>query len=98
MGFNWSSSAGKTHGGEKFFDLMSISNGKSVVLVPAALSSMSSVCLAAKKIKEQFASCTYLFNCAGAQYLDRRITEDGYERMFASNYLGHFLLTNLPYD
>ena len=36
-----------------------------------------------------------LLNCAGIRVLDRRTTQDGLELMFGSEYLGHFLLTNL---
>jgi NAD(P)-dependent dehydrogenase (short-subunit alcohol dehydrogenase family) len=32
---------------------------------------------------------------AASLTMDRRLTPDGYESMFAANYLGHFLLTNL---
>jgi NAD(P)-dependent dehydrogenase (short-subunit alcohol dehydrogenase family) len=36
-----------------------------------------------------------LLNCAGIRVFNRRTTEDGSELMFGSEYLGHFLLTNL---
>ena len=36
-----------------------------------------------------------LVNNAGVLLADRELTEDGVERTFATNYLGHFLLTDL---
>ena len=34
-------------------------------------------------------------NNAGIGIVDRSVTEDGYESIFQTNYLGHFLLTML---
>lgn len=39
-----------------------------------------------------------LINNAGCFGLSRTITSDGFETVFAANYLGHFLLTNLLTD
>lgn len=39
-----------------------------------------------------------LINNAGCFGLSRTLTKDGFETVFAANYLGHFLLTNLLTD
>jgi NAD(P)-dependent dehydrogenase (short-subunit alcohol dehydrogenase family) len=39
-----------------------------------------------------------LLNCAGIRVLNRQVSKDGLELMFAVDYLGHFLLTNLLVD
>lgn len=39
-----------------------------------------------------------LVNNAGCFGLSRTVTKDGFETVFAANYLGHFLLTNLLTD
>jgi len=63
--------------------------------IPADLSSRSSIIDFINKFKLKYKKLDVLFNCAGVQYIKRKTNEDGLEMMFATNYLGHFLLTNL---
>ncbi len=66
--------------------------------IPADLSSRQSVCDFVDQFRSHYDRLDILFNCAGVQSLQREITVDGLERNFATNYLGHFLLTNLLYE
>jgi len=49
----------------------------------------------ASQIKEMNVALCALVNNAGIMFGDRRESEDGYEYQFATNYLGHFLLSHL---
>ena len=69
--------------------------GGRVDWIPADLSSQESVCRFVNIFKERYEKLHVLFNCAGVQFLNRVTTIDGLEGMFATNYLGHFLLTTL---
>lgn len=71
------------------------SNNPDVKLMVADLSSQSSIRRFAGEFYSHCDSLNGLLNCAGIRTLDRRTTEDGIELMFGSEYLGHFLLTNL---
>ncbi len=66
-----------------------------VQLLLCDLSSMRSVRLAVKTFKEKFSSLHVLVNNAGMISSERKITDEDYEKTFATNYLGHFLLTYL---
>jgi retinol dehydrogenase-14 len=61
----------------------------------ADLSSLTQVRSMADRFLEQHARLDVLVNNAGAAFLFRRLSADGYEMTFAVNHLGHFLLTNL---
>lgn len=74
--------------------------GDSVTTVQADLVDLSSVSRAADKISEAFESIDILINNAGITYpstftLDTTpfATEQGYDRLFVTNYLSHVLLT-----
>lgn len=71
---------------------------KNVTWIPTDLSSPASIRNFADQIKARYRKCDVLFNCAGIQQMKRTVTADGLELMFAANYLGHFLLTNLFFD
>ncbi|OBS21558.1 hypothetical protein FPOA_07894 [Fusarium poae] len=66
-------------------------------LVTLDLSSLSSVRSAAEKVNgwSNVPNIDVLVNNAGIMATDFGLTEDGFESQFASNHLGHFLLTNL---
>jgi len=62
------------------------------------LSLMSSVRKAVREFKEEYKKLDVLVNNAGTISSNREITEEGNEKTFATNYLGHFLLTYLLID
>jgi NAD(P)-dependent dehydrogenase (short-subunit alcohol dehydrogenase family) len=68
-----------------------------VEFVPLDLSSLTSVERFAAQMVDRLPSLDVLVNCAGiggfAIGWTRRVTVDGLERTFATNYLGHFALT-----
>ena len=62
------------------------------------LSNMSSVNNLASVVKLKYNTIHALVNNAGLYTRKRETTVDGYEKMFAANHLGPFLLTNLLMD
>lgn len=64
----------------------------------ADLSSMAEVRRLAAEFKAKHARLHVLINNAGAIFMRRETTADGYERTFAFNHLSYFLLTNLLLD
>ena len=49
----------------------------------------------AQRFKEKYRRLDVLINNAGARFLSRSLTAEGYEMTFALNHLGYFILTNL---
>jgi NAD(P)-dependent dehydrogenase (short-subunit alcohol dehydrogenase family) len=69
--------------------------GADVVVLPLDLSSLASVRRFVARFLERGLPLNLLVNNAG-KYADRfAVSEDGVEMTFATNYLGHFLLTRL---
>ncbi len=66
--------------------------------VAADLSSLEQVRAAATKITARWSRIDVLINNAGARFDRHELTPEGYERTFATNHLGHFLLTGLLLD
>ena len=66
--------------------------------VPCDLSSFGSVREAAKRIHEDRSNIDVLINNAGARFDRYEESVDGFELTFATNHLGHFLLTSLLLD
>ena len=64
----------------------------------ADLSSMDSVRAFADSFRRRHGALHVLSNNAALLTMTRRVTADGVEAIFATNYLGHFLLTNLLID
>jgi NAD(P)-dependent dehydrogenase (short-subunit alcohol dehydrogenase family) len=66
--------------------------------VPVDLSSLTAVRFAAREIVSTFTHVDALLNIAAIFTRKYRKTPEGFEAMFATNYLGPFLLTNLLRD
>ena len=75
--------------------IVSQSGSQSVDLVLADLSSLASVRNLASQIDANYPRLDVLVNNAAIFTSKRSVTQDGLELMFATNYLGHFLLTRL---
>jgi NAD(P)-dependent dehydrogenase (short-subunit alcohol dehydrogenase family) len=69
-----------------------------VDLVVADLSVMAQVRGAADEILKKYEKIHVLVNNAAVFLPKREVTEDGFEKTFATNYLSHFLLTQLLLD
>ena len=79
-------------------EIRQATGNQNVNLILADLSSMKSVSDLASTFLGEYPSLHVLINNAGT-YLPKRITSaDGYEAVFATNHLGHFLLTSLLLD
>lgn len=66
--------------------------------IPADLSSLQEVRKLAEKISSGYQKIDVLINNAGARFNEMRKSEDGIELTFATNHLGHFLLTILLFN
>jgi len=69
--------------------------GRSVDVIEGDLASLASVRAAAAEILDRFDALHVWVNNAGLIGLKRETSVDGFERTFATNHLGPFLLTNL---
>src|SRR5260370_11712775 len=74
------------------------SQNASVDLLLADLSSLESVRQLGIEFRKKYSKLHVLINNAGLFNRRRRVTMDGYENTFATNYLAPFLLTNLQLD
>ncbi len=70
----------------------------SVEGLAADLSSLSSVRALAERVRSRYPALQVLSLNAGTLTMKRELSPEGVESMYASNYLGHFLLTNLLLD
>ena len=74
------------------------SGNNSIDLLLADLSSLESVRQLVAEFRKKYSKLHILINNAGLFNQRRRVTADGYENTFATNYLAPFLLTNLQLD
>jgi NAD(P)-dependent dehydrogenase (short-subunit alcohol dehydrogenase family) len=88
----------KEKGTEAVEEIKKASNNPDVELLLMDLASQKSVRNAAAEFKTRHNRLDVLINNAGVFLPKRELTEDGIEKTFATNYLGHFLLTNLLLD
>ena len=79
-------------------EIITKSKNKSVDLLLADLSSLESVRRLVAEFRKNYSKLHVLINNAGLFNQRRRVTADGYENTFATNYLAPFLLTNLQLD
>ncbi len=75
-------------------DIVSETGNRSVSLMICDMSSMASIRSFAAELKKRFNRLDVLINNAGAEYVKREVTSEGFERTFAVNYLAPFLLTH----
>ncbi|MHD0369176.1 SDR family NAD(P)-dependent oxidoreductase [Mammaliicoccus sciuri] len=66
-----------------------------VDVIKCNLSDLANVMKAATLVLERYPYVDCLINNAGVMSLTRQKTVDGYELMFGTNYLGHFMLTHI---
>ncbi len=74
------------------------SKSAAVESMTADLSSMSAIQQLAREFRSQHSRLHLLINNAGALFLQRHLSPDGYEQTFALNHLSGFLLTHLLLD
>ena len=79
-------------------EIKQASNNPNVDLLLMDLSSQRSVRNAVDDFKSRYRQLHVLINNAGVFLPKREVTGDGIEKTFATNYLGHFLLTHLLLD
>ena len=79
-------------------EIKSASENDSIKYVLVDLSSQESVRKAAEELKVKFPKIDVLINNAGCYVSDLQLNVDGIEMQFATNHIGHFLLTNLILD
>jgi NAD(P)-dependent dehydrogenase (short-subunit alcohol dehydrogenase family) len=80
--------------GEVAYNQLCIMNKGNIDWIATDLSSLESVRRLVETINNKYPRVNFLFNCAGIQLIKRTLTTDGLESNLATNYLGHFLLTN----
>ncbi|WP_405987765.1 oxidoreductase [Streptomyces sp. NBC_00986] len=67
--------------------------GTETEYVPLDLASLASVHALADRLADRLDGLDLLINNAGVGLIARRLTEDGFEKQFGTNHLGHFALT-----
>jgi NAD(P)-dependent dehydrogenase (short-subunit alcohol dehydrogenase family) len=85
----------RAKGEEAQNEIKTKSGNDAVDLMLADLSSQESIRQLAENIQQNYKQLHVLINNAGVVHLSRGETVDGFETMFAVNYLAPFLLTNL---
>jgi NAD(P)-dependent dehydrogenase (short-subunit alcohol dehydrogenase family) len=83
---------------ETLNDIKAQSKNNNVDMLLGDLSSMADVRRIAEEFKRKYNRLDVLVNNAGAVFVQRQETVDGYEMTFALNHLSYFLLTNLLLD
>lgn len=74
-------------------DIIAETKNQNIYVIACDLADLHSVSKAAAEIKSQLNSIDVLINNAGGIFPEREVSKDGFEITFASNHLGHFLLT-----
>jgi NAD(P)-dependent dehydrogenase (short-subunit alcohol dehydrogenase family) len=72
--------------------------GGDVTVQQLDLTSLASIQAAAAELRETHPRIDLLINNAGVMYTPKQSTQDGFERQFGTNHLGHFALTGLLLD
>jgi retinol dehydrogenase 12 len=85
-------------GAEIQADIQEITSYMTIDVLPLDLAALGSVRAAAAEFSRRYDRLDVLINNAAVFKNQRTVTPDGLEMMFATNHLGHFLLTNLLLD
>lgn len=88
----------RTKGEAAQSEIKEASGNAQVDLIVADLSELSQVRRAASEFKQKYRQLHVLINNAGVMKSERKVTPDGLEYTFATNYLAPFLLTELLLD
>jgi len=84
---------------EKYVNRIRAKTGnRAVEYLLADLSSQREIRRLSKEFRKRHRHLDVLINNAGGKFVERRLTEDGYEWTLAVNHLAYFLLTNLLLD
>lgn len=75
-------------------EIISETGNKNIHIVKCDLADLQSVHEAADELKSKLFAVNVLINNAGGIFDKRELSKDGFEMTFATNHLGHFLLTN----
>lgn len=79
-------------------NIKSLTGNTNVSYIQADLSDMAQVKAAAEQFLAEYDRLDVLLNNAGAMFLERKLSNDGYEMTFALNHLNYFLLTQSLLD
>ena len=79
-------------------ELMVQTGNDQIDIMTADLSNMNTIQKLSAEIHKKYNKLNVLINNAGAFFSKREITDDGFEKTFALNHLGYFLLTKLLLD
>lgn len=74
-------------------EIMTKTGNHSISLMLCDMSSMTSIRSFAAELKKRYTHLDVLINNAGAEFVKRQVTSEGFEQTFAVNYLAPFLLT-----
>jgi NAD(P)-dependent dehydrogenase (short-subunit alcohol dehydrogenase family) len=74
-------------------DIINQTGNKNIFVVKCDLADLQSVREAANELKGKLFAINVLINNAGGMFDKRELSKNGYEMTFATNHLGHFLLT-----
>lgn len=88
----------RAKGEEALQEVQEATGSDKVELLVADLSSLSEVRCLARSFKQRYTQLHVLIHNAGGANAERRVTPEGYETTFVTNYLAPFLLTELLLD
>lgn len=74
-------------------EIITHTGNKHVYVIKCDLADLQSVHEAAAELSQKMMAINILINNAGAGFSERQVSKDGFEMTFATNHLGHFLLT-----
>jgi NAD(P)-dependent dehydrogenase (short-subunit alcohol dehydrogenase family) len=74
-------------------ELIEQSGNQAIHVIKCDLADLKSVREAADELKAKLFNINILINNAGGAFMKRELSKDGFEMTFATNHLGHFLLT-----